>query len=183
MNISEALAAKLDAISYKDFPTSVINAAKSAFQDTIAVAIAGATTKNVDTALAALNPSPGATTIWCKNRTANALDAAFVNTTASHALDFDDCTTSIGGHPSVPLIAPIIALAEEIGASGSQVIEAYVAGYEIMSRLGDMVMPEHYTIGWHPTATMGVFGATAACSKLLGLSQDRSVRRCILCSC
>lgn len=169
--ISKALAIKASAVSYRDFPAAVVNAAKSAFEDTIAVAIAGATTQNVETALVALNPSPGPSTIWRRNRTASALDAAFVNATASHALDFDDCTTTIGGHPSAPLIAPIITLAEEIGASGQQIIEAYVAGYEIMSQLADMIMPEHYTIGWHPTSTMGVFGAAVACSKLLDLSQ------------
>ncbi len=171
ISISQTLAIKASVLSYSDFPAAVVSAAKSAFEDTIAVAIAGATTKNVDTALVALNPSPGPSTIWCRTRTANALDAAFVNATASHALDFDDCTTTIGGHPSAPLIAPIMSLSEEIGASGQQVIEAYVAGYEIMSRLADMVMPEHYTIGWHPTSTMGVFGAAVACSRLLGLSQ------------
>lgn len=171
VSISKTLAKIASVVSYRNFPATVVNAAKSAFEDTIAVSIAGAATENVDSALVALNPSPGPSTIWCKNRTANALDTAFVNATASHALDFDDVTTTIGGHPSAPLIAPIMALAEEIGASGQQVIEAYVVGYEIMSRLGDMVMPEHYTIGWHPTSTIGVFGAAVACSKLLGLSQ------------
>ena len=97
-----------------------------------------------------------------------------MNAAASHALDYDDCTTTIGGHPSAPLIAPIIALAEEIGASGKQIIEVYVTGYELMARLGNMVMPEHYTTGWHPTSILGVFGSATACSKLLGLSHTQT---------
>jgi len=173
MSISEDLAAKASNISFRDLPTAVIDTANFAFEDTIGVAIAGANTQNVDIALAALNPSIGPSTIWCRNMKASALDASFVNATASHALDFDDGTITIGGHPSTAMIAPIIALAEEIGASGQQIIEAYVVGFEIMARLGDMSMPEHYTIGWHPTSTLGIFGATAACSKLLGLSQEQ----------
>jgi 2-methylcitrate dehydratase PrpD len=101
------------------------------------------------------------------------LSAAFVNTAASHALDYDDCSTVIGGHPSAPLVAPVLALSEWLSASGADALDAYVAGFETQAALGRMAMPEHYEIGWHPTATFGIFGATAACAKLLRLDTER----------
>jgi len=65
-------------------------------------------------------------------RRTSALDAALVNGTASHALDYDDFSSDLGGHQSVPLVAPLFALAEERGASGLRLVLAYVAGIEAM---------------------------------------------------
>jgi 2-methylcitrate dehydratase PrpD len=105
-----------------------------------------------------------------------ALDAALVNGAAAHALDFDDCSTTMGGHPSAPVVPAVLALAEEIGASGSDLIISYVAGVETETRLARALLPHHYDKGWHPTATLGVFGAAAACSRLLGLDNEAMAR-------
>ena len=56
---------------------------------------------------------------------------------------------------------------------GSELLAAYVAGVEVACRLGDAVEPNHYMDGFHPTGTLGVFGAAAACSYLLGLDRER----------
>jgi 2-methylcitrate dehydratase PrpD len=99
-----------------------------------------------------------------------ALDAALINGTASHALDFDDCNNTLGGHPSAPVLSALIPLAEQLGSSGRDFITAYVAGFEVETKLGLAVNFHHYTKGWHPTATLGTFGAAAACARLMKLN-------------
>jgi 2-methylcitrate dehydratase PrpD len=101
------------------------------------------------------------------------LDAALVNGTASHALDFDDCNNTLGGHPSAPILPALFALADEIGASGRDFLTAYVAGFETETKISLGVNFYQYTRGWHPTSTIGVFGAAAACAKLLKLDDER----------
>lgn len=174
MTIASTLAERAQSICLADAPGAVVDAAKSAFEDTIAVALAGAGAGTANVAQAAIGDfAEGSSTVWGLGRRADALSAAFLNAAASHALDFDDCSTVIGGHPSVALVAPVVALAEQLGATGATALEAYVAGFETQSALGRMAMPEHYEIGWHPTATFGIIGAAAACAKLLKLDPER----------
>jgi len=105
---------------------------------------------------------------------AGVLDAALVNGTASHALDFDDCNNTFGGHPSVPILPALFALADETGASGRDFLAAYVTGFETETKIALAVHFHHYMKGWHPTATLGVFGAAAASAKLMGLDRERT---------
>jgi 2-methylcitrate dehydratase PrpD len=112
--------------------------------------------------------------IFGKSSTCSALDAAFINGAASHALDFDDCNNTMGGHPSVPIVPAIFALSDEMIVSGKDFIAAYVAGFEVETKLAMMVNFYHYTKGWHPTSTLGVFGAAAACSHLLKLREHQT---------
>ena len=67
------------------------------------------------------------------------LDAALVNATAAHALDFDDCSDSLGGHPSAPILPPLFALATRKRARGRAFLTAYVAGFETETRLARAV--------------------------------------------
>ena len=97
-----------------------------------------------------------------------ALDAAFANGISANVLDYDDCTENLGGHPSAPILPALLALAEERRASGRDVLTAYVAGFELETALGRGVNFHHYEKGWHPTATLGVFGAAAACARRTG---------------
>jgi 2-methylcitrate dehydratase PrpD len=106
---------------------------------------------------------------------ATACSAAFINAAIGHALDFDDSNFVLGGHPSVVIYPGLIALAQARGASGRAVLDAYVAGFEVMSRIAAAVNLHHYEKGWHPTATLGVFGAAAAAARLLGLPQQQTV--------
>jgi len=73
------------------------------------------------------------------------------------------------GHPSVAILPGLLALAELTGASGREVISAFVAGYETACRIGVALQPGHYNLGFHSTGTVGSFGAAAACARLLGL--------------
>ena len=100
------------------------------------------------------------------------LNAALINGTASHALDFDDCSNTLGGHPSAPILPALWAIAP--GASGKAFIAAYAAGVECETRLARAVNFHHYEKGWHPTATLGTFGSAAACGASAGADAPTS---------
>ncbi|HLY90984.1 MAG TPA: MmgE/PrpD family protein, partial [Acetobacteraceae bacterium] len=91
-----------------------------------------------------------------------------------HALDYDDVSGVMGGHPSVMLIPPMLALAELIGATGRDLALAYVVGYETACRIARAVHFHHYDKGWHPTATLGIFGTVAAAARLLHFTHDQT---------
>jgi 2-methylcitrate dehydratase PrpD len=106
--------------------------------------------------------------------TASAGGAALANGTAAHAIDYDDmCFVSLA-HPSAPLVSAVVAVAEETGASGRALLDAYVIGFEVEARLGRAMNPSHYKRGWHCTSTVGVMGVAAAVSRLLGLDATRA---------
>lgn len=96
--------------------------------------------------------------------------AAMLNGTLAHSLDFDDTHASGSLHPSAPIVPAALAAAEMTGADGKALIAAIVAGYEVQIRLSLALDPAaHYDRGFHPTATCGAFGATAAAGRLLQL--------------
>jgi 2-methylcitrate dehydratase PrpD len=100
----------------------------------------------------------------------DAMGAAFVNAISANLLDFDDTHLDTIIHPAAPVAAPVLALAQARGFSGQAVLTAFILGVEVECRVGNAVSPGHYARGWHITSTCGVFGAAAACAKLLGLS-------------
>jgi 2-methylcitrate dehydratase PrpD len=105
---------------------------------------------------------------------ARPLEAALINGSAGHALDFDDVSSSMFGHPTVPVAPAALALAQVERASGRDLLRAIVVGHEIESRVGKMVGPSHYLHGFHATGTVGTFGAAAACAKLKKLDASRT---------
>ena len=76
-------------------------------------------------------------------------------------------------HPAAPVAPGLFALAELRPASGRDLLHAFILGVEMSCRVGLGVMPTHYRRGWHITATCGIFGAAAACARLLGLDRGR----------
>ena len=173
MALTQELAKRINALRYENLPPEAIHWAKVGILDTVGVTLAGSREECTRIVEAVTRGSSGPSLVFGGNRRVGMLDAALVNGTASHALDFDDMTNRLGGHPSAPILPALIALADEIGASGRDFIAAYVAGFETECKIGVGVHFHHYTKGWHPTATLGVFGATAACAKLLNLPDDR----------
>src|SRR5439155_20316740 len=99
--------------------------------------------------------------------------AALVNGAAGHALDFDDTHLVMSGHPTAPVLPAVLALAEAEHASGGELVRAFVAGVETECRLGALLGLGHYAAGFHATATLGTFGAAAACASLLDLTEDQ----------
>jgi len=73
------------------------------------------------------------------------------------------------------MLPAVLALGEQCKASGKEIVEAYIVGFEVECRMGRGVMPSgHYQRGWHATATMGTMGAAAAGAKLLGLDVQQT---------
>lgn len=92
--------------------------------------------------------------------------AAWINGTASHSVEFDDIFRDAVYHPGCPVIAAALAVAQDRGASGAQLLAAITVGYEISTRIGVAVQPSHYRY-FHTTGTVGAFGAAAAAAALL----------------
>lgn len=174
--IALRLAELVCAFSKRELTPRALRAARTGIIDTVGVTLAGVPEGCTQTLLRTpgVATAPGGATIFGTSRRSSALEAALVNGTASHALDYDDFSSDLGGHQSVPLVAPLIALAEERGLSGMRVVLAYVVGMEALIRLARAVNFVHYDKGWHPTATLGVFAAAAGCSHLIGLDARRT---------
>ena len=116
----------------------------------------------------------GPCTVVGTGSSASARTAALVNGAAGHALDFDDTHTMLSGHPTAPVLPAVLALAEELDASGAAVQIALVVGIEVECRVGALLAPGHYRAGWHATGTVGTIGAAAGCAHLLGLDAGRT---------
>jgi 2-methylcitrate dehydratase PrpD len=174
MSIAIDLAQRIAAIKYEDLPPDAVHWAKVGVLDTVGVTLAGCNEDTAWLAALALGANAGSSHIFGSDRRVNALDAAVINGAASHALDFDDCNNTFGGHPSAPVLSALFALADELGATGREFITAYVAGFEAETKIALAVNFHHYMKGWHPTATLGVFGSAAACARLLKLNAQQT---------
>jgi 2-methylcitrate dehydratase PrpD len=174
MSIANFFASKVTDLDFNKIDAEVLHWAKVGILDTVGVTLAGANESCVSVLSEILKGSSGPAVIFGTNQQCSALDAALINGTASHALDFDDCNNTMGGHPSVPILPALFALADEVKVSGKNFIAAYVAGFEVETKLAMMVNFYHYSKGWHPTSTLGIFGSAAACSKLLNLTQEQT---------
>lgn len=95
-------------------------------------------------------------------------NAAFLNGTTAEAIEAQDGLRFGGNHPGTAVIPAALAVAEDLGRSGREVIEALVTGYEVAGRIAAAVHPHHTLAGFLPTGTCGAFGAAAAASKLMG---------------
>ena len=170
--IAIEIAKRITAMRYEDLPAAALHWAKIAIIDTLACALAGANEEapRIAEKVAAAYGGTGPALLWGTNRRASALDAAVINGTAGHALDYDDVNNTIGGHPSVPILPALFALGEILESNGKDLLLAYITGFETQARIGAAVNVYHYRKGWHPTATLGVFGAAAASARLLNLS-------------
>ena len=148
--------------------------AKRSILNFFATALGSAYDPAVASALRTLSPFSGTATsaIIGRPERLDALSAAFVNAVSANLLDFDDTHLDTIIHPAAPVAAPVLALAQARGFSGRDLITAFILGVEVECRVGNAVSPGHYARGWHITSTCGVFGAAAACARLLGLPAE-----------
>ena len=160
---------------FEDMPETARAAARRSLLNWIGCAVGGARHETLDVALAALKPlsGPAQATVIGRTERLDMLHAALMNGISSHVFDFDDTHLRTIIHPSGPVASAILALAETRPVSGAELLHAFILGVEVECRIGNAVYPAHYDIGWHITGTAGVFGAAAACGKLLGLDEQR----------
>ena len=160
----------------KGWTDAVDHEAHRTFLNWLGCAIGAAQHEAVDAALAAvhmLSPAPQATLAGRSERVDMA-NAALINGISSHTFDFDDTHLKTIIHPAGPVASAVLALAEHLGASGREVIDALVLGIDVSCRVGNTMYPEHYDRGWHITGSTGTLGAAAACARLLKLDTHKT---------
>jgi 2-methylcitrate dehydratase PrpD len=170
--LATQIAERIHALHYEDLSQDALHWTANAFVDTVGVTLAGIKEDGPQILLRVpgIAAAPGPALILGTGRRTSVLDAALVNGVAAHALDYDDVAGSMGGHPSAMLVPALIPLGEMLGSSGRDLVTAYVAGFETECRIARGVHHHHYDKGWHPTATLGIFGTVAAAARLLRLS-------------
>lgn len=179
MEPTQALARYVAELDYERIPEQVRHAARRAFIDTVGCAMAGSGEDAARLALAMGREDGGAPRATVIGAVASGAplrmppqSAAMINAIAGHALDYDDVNAM--GHPSVPVCFTALAAAEDTGASGRELLAAYVAGVEAETKVNRALGESHYLLGWHSTGTIGVWGAAAAAAKVYRLSAEQT---------
>ncbi|MCL2892298.1 MmgE/PrpD family protein [Brenneria tiliae] len=176
MTIARQFARNLLEFSRRPFPADALTHARTAIIDTLGVTLAGGVQDGAQKLRAVIVPSAaaGKSRVFGTDLHLNALDAALLNGTSAHLLDFDDSNSWLHGHISVAVLPALLALADERQSSGTEILRAYLTGYETAARMGKTVSPFQYRHGWHPTTSVGIFAAVAACAVLLELSEEQT---------
>lgn len=178
MNETKHLAEFIVNLKFENLPDQVIKVAKKAIFDCFGVALAGTKTtvgKKIYEYINELGGNSQATIIGLKSKS-SVTHAALANGTIAHALDYDDIIPNMAGHPSCTIVPVLLSLGEYLKLSGKDLLTAYVAGFEIGTKINLGVMDEHYKRGWHNTATVGTIAAASTAAKLLNLNVESTQR-------
>jgi 2-methylcitrate dehydratase PrpD len=162
-------------LRYEDLPLNVRERAKLAVLDWAGSALAGLDSDSARKVGALMEELGGAaeSTVVGRSVRMPALHAALLNGVQAAIYEVDDVHLDCRVHPGLPVLSAAFALAERERASGKRLIEAVVAGYEVIVRLTIALGVPHNN-WWHSTGTAGTVGATAAAAKLLGLSAEQA---------
>lgn len=163
-------------LTYDQIPADVVQGIKLLFVDWLGSALAGAATRPAEMFAdfgAVMGPQSGPCTDFTGGPNTSAFFASMTNAAASHVVEQDDLHNSSVLHPATVVFPPLVALAQQIGASGRDILTAAVAGYEVGIRVGEFLGRSHY-VHFHTTATVGTLAAAAACANLLKLDADQT---------
>jgi 2-methylcitrate dehydratase PrpD len=179
MNIATAtgltarLASRAASVRFEELPADVVELARQAMIDWFGVTLGGCREDGplmlLETLTGGDPRGSGMAGVVGHGVRLATRDAALMNGTAAHRLDFDDVNLRLPGHASVAALGAALALGEQRDASGAELIVAFVAGYETACRVALAVGEQPYQLGFHATGTIGTFGAAAACARLLEL--------------
>jgi len=165
-----------EATAWRDRPLlpEVERHARRALLDWMGALLAGCQRAPATLIAKALNDTSTSNGAYCyvTGRKVALRQAALVNATASHTVEFDDIYRDAGYHPGAPTIAAALAAAQATGSCMDEFLRAIIAGYEVSCRIGLAVQPSHYKF-WHTTGTVGTFGAASATALLLGASDSQ----------
>ena len=186
MALTQEVASYVARTRYRDIPGDVVQLARGFILDGLGVALAGSTdecSRIVQRHLRTAN-GRGEASIVGTSLSAPAPKAALANGVAGHAMDYDDTQLSTSKeavyglltHPTTPVLAAVLAIAEREKIGGDEFVLAYVLGVEVECRIADAINPRHYQSGFHSTATMGGLGAAMAVGKLLRLKEEPLLR-------
>jgi 2-methylcitrate dehydratase PrpD len=169
--ITARLADFIERTDISDIPGNVIRISKLLISDFLGVAAAGSveTPSKIIQEMIGEQSLHGTATVIGTAFLAHPTRASLANGISGHALDFDDASQPMYGHPTTAVLPAALAVGEYLGVSGLKLLESYVVGVEVAVKLAYGMNPSHYEHGWHSTCTLGSMGSTAAAAKLLGL--------------
>ena len=176
LSATQSLARFITESRFEALPEALRHEGRRSILNHIGCALGVARDPAVVTALEIMRESSGkaVASVYGQREKLGVMEAAFVNAIASNLLDYDDTHLRTVIHPSAPVAPAVFALAEDTGATGAEVLHAFLLGGEVACRIGNAVSPGHYARGWHITASTGVFGAAAAAARLLRLSAEQT---------
>jgi 2-methylcitrate dehydratase PrpD len=172
---TDALVKFTSNLRYEALPADAKHYAKRHLLDTVGVMIAGAggsIATQAENVLKLVRPA-GTVPVTGRSRRADLLDAAFLGGTAAHGIELDDGYRHGSAHCGCVVIPAVLSIAADRKASGAQLIEAIVCGYETNIALARACAPDLRHRGFHPTSAVGPFGAAMATGKLRGLSAQQ----------
>jgi 2-methylcitrate dehydratase PrpD len=172
MGATQVLAEYVSRTSFSGLSKEVVRKAKGIILDTLGCGIAGYTLAKhefhwIFDLVKEMGGNPEST-VFLEGAKTSSPQAALVNGTLIHTIDYDDTHMGSISHLGAPVVSTTLALGEKLGADGPSLITALVMAYEVAGRIGKAVMLSHYKY-WHPTATFGTIAAGVASSKLLGM--------------
>jgi 2-methylcitrate dehydratase PrpD len=172
-DLSVALAEHAASVTPKALSDEVLAHLKANLLDLVGVTIGGVGATGLSELRAFLGARavPGPAVLVGTAERRSAVDAAFANAAAAHALEFDDAYDLGGGMHAGPVVHyTALAVADELGGvSGEEYLTAVALGLDIAVRLAGSTTAD---FGWHRASVFSVFGATAAAGYLLGLSAE-----------
>lgn len=175
MTPAQTLARFVSSLDGAALPAAVRHAAARHLLDTVGVGFLGSSADMPRAGLAGICalPSAGDATVWGSRRRLAPPYAAMANGISAHVLDYDDTHSEGIVHGSAVLAPLVLALGEALDADGRQLVESFVAGWEVSARVGLAAQGTMHQRGYHTTSVAGVFGAAAAAGKLMGLDAER----------
>jgi len=180
VGITSRLAAFVVETTYDDIPGEVVERSKEQMLNAAGIGLAGVAELEGQVITNFVQDRGGAATCTILGAPFRSTPeyAALANGTMVHALDFDENVERRANHPSNEMFPTVMALGEHLGASGRDVVAAFALGCEVSTKIGaagdlDDQFPSITRYGWNPQPVAGVFGATAAAARLLGLDQEQ----------
>jgi 2-methylcitrate dehydratase PrpD len=175
MQVTNRLAQFVAGSQWETIPSQVRREGVRGLLNFVGCALGGAQDEAMGVAVKVLMPffGPPQAIVIGRGDRPDALNAAFLNAVSANVLEYDDTHLGTVMHPTAVVAPGLFALAGLRPVSGRRLLHAFILGVEISCRSGLGVMPTHYRRGWHITATCGIFGAAAACDRLLGLDAQR----------
>lgn len=175
--VTRRLARHVAATRYEDLNERAVHSFKRTLLDYLATSLTGAqepVSRAMLEYLTSVDESRTAAIIGHGQRL-SVLNAALLNGTSTHALDFDDGHTNASAHPAGPNFPSVLAVAEQKGLDAKRVILATVLGYDVMLRVSSAMHPTSALRGWHNTPVTGVLGAAAGVSKAIGNDEEQTL--------
>ncbi len=177
---TQTLCECLASIRYESLPKDVVARTEDFFLDWLASGLAGKGARPVvafEQFAAAMGPLNGPCEVLTTRRRTSPFFAALINGAASHVVEQDDVHNGSVYHPATVVFPAVLAAAQDVGASGKDLIAASVAGYECGVRVGEFLGRSHYKV-FHTTGTAGKLAAAAGVAHILKLDANK-MHHCI----